>query len=584
MENNSKIKSIQVIKEKVFQTLDYPESKTFLASLTAFFLVMTSVISGLIVILETDVNLESQYSLIFIGIEIFVTLIFITEYILRFWSSPINPEYKNSEIIKLKYGISFMGMIDLVTAVLFTLTLLLPFENEGLKIAGLYRLIVFLKLVRYSESFEVIWAVVKRKKEELLITLMLSLLLMFFGATIIYIAEHDAQPDKFTNLFSSMWFTAINLFTIGYGEMVPITPLGKITSAIVSVLGITLFLLPVSVIGSGFIDEIQERNPHYDVCPNCNKAFQKGALLRDLNQKRRGRPSKIMKLVLEAQKAKEIPKLTPRQQKLRKYYKLIQFRFPRTFAQLIIFFFFMTFITLNVLAIMVETNPTLSQELRVALNSVYIFSIIVFTIEYILRIWSCPASEEEKYEDSNQGRLKYVRSPFAIVDLIVIIGLFLMLIPDQLVPVSRRYFLIPLLFVVFKIGHFIDVFSISGLIFKETKREFLGTLFICIIFLIFSSAAIYYVENRAQPNKFSSIPATLWFGIVTFTTTGFGDIYPVTTLGRFMTVCFAFVGVALFTLPSGILGASFFSSMQEYRLHKICPNCGYILSKPKIRK
>ena len=131
---------------------------------------------------------------------------------------------------------------------------------------------------------------------------------------------------------------------------------------------------------------------------------------------------------------------------------------------------------------------------------------------------------------------------------------------------------------------FIDVFSVSGLIFKETKREFLGTLFICIIFLIFSSAAIYYVENSAQPNKFSSIPATLWFGIVTFTTTGFGDMYPVTTLGRFMTVCFAFVGVALFTVPSGILGASFFSSMQEYRLHKICPNCGYILSKPKIRK
>ncbi len=107
------------------------------------------------------------------------------------------------------------------------------------------------------------------------------------------------------------------------------------------------------------------------------------------------------------------------------------------------------------------------------------------------------------------------------------------------------------------------------IIFKDTKREFIGAIQICIIFLIFSSAAIYFVENSAQPNKFSSIPATLWFGIITFTTTGFGDVYPVTTAGRFLTICFAFVGVALFTLPAGLLGASFFSSMQEYRLHNI---------------
>lgn len=572
------------LKRKVYEALNYPESKTISGKLLALLLISMSTISGLTVMLETDVNLNAQLFFTFIIIEVIASIIFILEYILRFWSSSIRSEYNNDELKKYKYGVSFLGMIDLITVILFILVLILPFENEGLKIAKLYRLIVLLKLMRYSESFEIIWAVIKRKKEELLITFMLSLLLMFFGSIVIYIAEHEAQPDKFTNLFSSMWFTAINLFTIGYGEMVPVTPLGKITSAVVSVLGITLFLLPVSVIGSGFIDEIQERNPHYDDCPNCNTKIKNSAFLKDLNKKKRGRPSKILKLVMEAQKAKKTIELTPRKKLLAKYYNLINFRFPKSFAQIIIFLFFMTFITLNVLAIMVETNPILSQELRPILNTVYILSIIVYTIEYIIRIWSCPASEQEKYDDSNRGRLKYAYSPFAVVDLIVIIALYLMLIPGQLIPSTRQYFLIPFLFVVFKIGHFIDIFSVSGLIFKETKREFLGTLFICIIFLIFSSAAIYYAEHKAQPNKFSSIPATLWFGIVTFTTTGFGDIYPITTLGRFLTVSFAFMGVALFTLPAGILGASFFSSMQEYRLFKICPNCGYILSKPKIRK
>ncbi|MFX1340603.1 MAG: ion transporter, partial [Promethearchaeota archaeon] len=570
------------LKEQCFDGLNFPESKSVLARCMAFFLISASIMSGIISILETEENLAIRYSSIFFIFGIILVGIFSLEYALRLWSSEINPKYKDVKLKRLKFIISFKGIIDLGSAILFFLALIIIGNYEWMEGLRILRVIALFKLIRYSESFQIIFDVILRKKEELLITFMLSLLLLFFGSILMYVAEHEAQPDKFTNLFSSMWFTAINLFTIGYGEMVPKTPLGKVISGVVSVLGITLFLLPASVIGSGYIDELKERNPQYEVCPNCNTTIQKEALFRDIYKKRRGRLPKIIKQVLEAEKAKELPKLTPQQQIKRKYYNLIQFRFPRGMSQIIVFLFFMTFITLNVLAIMVETNPQLSKELRPVLNTVYIVSIIVFTSEYALRIWSCAGSEKEAYQDPTHGKWNYLKSPLAIVDLIVIIALYLMLIPGQLVPGTRQFFLILLMFVVFKIGHFIDVFSISGLIFKDTKREFLSTMFICFLFLIFTSSTIYFFEHRAQPHKFSSILATLWFGIVTLTTTGFGDVYPVTTAGRFLTVCFAFIGVALFTLPAGILGSSFFSSMQEYRLHRICPKCGFILSKPKI--
>ncbi len=389
------------LKESIFRFLDFPHSKDFLARFVAFWLILASISSGLTAILETEGVLKSNFNIILIIIEIISGSVFILEYILRLWVSSFNPEYKNYKIKPFRYVISLMGIIDLVSVVSFILFLIFLFEQELMNAIILIRLLPFLKMIRYSESFEIIWTVIKRKKEELLISLMLSLLLMFFSAVFMYIAEYDAQPDDFTNLFSSMWFTAINLFTIGYGDMVPITPFGKFVSAIVSFLGITLFLLPASVIASGFVDEIQERNPQYDVCPNCNKKFDKDKFLKDIHKKREGKPSGIVMQILEAEKSKTLPILTSHQRVQHKFYNLFQYRYPKSKGQIIVFLFFSVIIVLNVLAIMVETNPNLSQELRSILVSVYFFSGVVFIIEYTIRFWSCTVSEQEEYQDRN---------------------------------------------------------------------------------------------------------------------------------------------------------------------------------------
>ncbi|MFX1392474.1 MAG: potassium channel family protein [Promethearchaeota archaeon] len=567
MAKKTVIKEKRSLKNRLYDVLNFPSSKTLMGYFVALWFIVISIVSGIVTMLETMRDLQ-QYFTIFSIIGIISGFIFILEYFLRIWVSNVKAESKRFTYMK-----SVFGIIDLIIAISFLLSFIFPFVK-------LLRIFVFLKIIRYSQSMEIIWAVFKKKRVEFLITLILSALLLFFASILMYFAEYRSQG---WNLFNSMWFTAINLFTIGYGDMVPVTPQGKFISAVVSILGITLFLLPTSVIASGFIDEIKERNPQYDICPNCNKQLEKGKFLKDLNQRSRGRPSNAIRKAIEAEKSKEPIKLSSTQRIQNKCYNLIEFRFPKTIGQIIIFFFFATMITLNVLAIMISTNPSLSQEIRPLIIYVLLISIIVFTIEFLIRLWCCVASEREEYEDSFKGRLKYLSSPLIIADLIFLFSLYITLILF-LFSIELQYILMLRLFIVFKIGHFIDVFGVVGNIFKDVKKEFVISILICIIFLILSCTVIYSVENGAQPDIFSSIPATIWFGVITFTTTGFGDIYPVTTLGRFLTICLAFIGVTLFTLPAGILGASFFSSMQEYYLHKICPECGFILSKPKIQK
>jgi voltage-gated potassium channel len=574
--------SIQKLEKRIFQALDYPTSKEYSAYTLTLLIVFAIVSSALIAILETESVLLLKYSLTFRIIEVISFLVFILEYVLRLWTSEINPEYKKIKNKQLKYVISPLGIIDLVCVISLILSFIIPFENAWRNFTRLLRLIVFFKSIRYFEAIDVIWDVVKRKKEELIMTFLFSLILLFISSFFILIAEHEAQPDKFTNLFSAMYWAGITMFTIGYGDIYPVTPMGKIIAAIVAFLGITLFLLPSSVITAGFIDEIQERYPHYDYCPNCNKEFVESKSLKDL------RKSRKFKKILEQEQTNETKietrELDTYKRIQLKIFDLLENKYPTALTPKLLSFLYLIFIGFIAFTIMIESNPKLSQEFRPQLIAIYIISAIVFTIEYAARLWICPLCGQEKYPDNIYGRVNYARRPFAIIDLIVLLTFYLQLFFSLAFGIEIMFFIILRLLVIFKIGHLTDMFNLFWNVFKEYFKEFLTSLFLCFLFLIYCSTIMFSIEHDAQPDKFSNIITTLWWGIITFTTVGYGDVYAVTTPGHFFTILFAFAGVALFTLPAGILGASFFSSMKKYRLHKVCPKCGYILSKPKFQQ
>jgi len=121
-----------------------------------------------------------------------------------------------------------------------------------------------------------------------------------------------------------------------------------------------------------------------------------------------------------------------------------------------------------------------------------------------------------------------------------------------------------------------------GVVLRSRREELFVTLFVVIVLLVFASSAMYYVENEAQPEQFSSIPASMWWGAATLTTVGYGDVYPITPVGRLLGAAIAVLGVGLFALPTGILASAFSEELQKKRRRErlVCPHCGREIEKP----
>ncbi len=251
--------------------------------------------------------------------------------------------------------------------------------------------------------------------------------------------------------------------------------------------------------------------------------------------------------------------------------------------------FLLVLILLNVGAVIVETLPGLSLEQKRVLAVFDVFSVAVFTVEYIARIWSCTV--DPRYADPFRGRLRYARSFYGIVDVLAIapfyIGLWLLgsAGPITLVGLltSQKYDLRFLRILrlmrfarVFKIGRYTEAVDRLKAVFNARKSDLGVALIGLVIILILASSAMYYVENDDQPETFSSIPASMWWGMNTLTTVGYGDVRPSTNGGKLLGGLIQLVGIAFFALPAGILAAGYEDEARRKREAKsgLCPTCG----------
>lgn len=239
--------------------------------------------------------------------------------------------------------------------------------------------------------------------------------------------------------------------------------------------------------------------------------------------------------------------------------------------------FIITLIILNVLAVMLETVPSLHDEAYEQEFFRYfdLVSVIIFTIEYVLRVWS--SNHEEKYKHSIKGRLKYMLSAGALIDLLAILPFYLHAIIGLDLRVLRMLRLMRF-FRLFRLTAYMKSAQMIINVFKSRVNELLLSLVLVIFLIIFSSCALYFAEHNHPVNKelFTSIPATIWWSVVTLTTTGYGDMYPMTTLGKMMAGVIMLTGVAFFALPAGIITAGFLEEFRKNKKHRHakCPHCG----------
>ncbi|MBK9441484.1 MAG: ion transporter [Comamonadaceae bacterium] len=205
-------------------------------------------------------------------------------------------------------------------------------------------------------------------------------------------------------------------------------------------------------------------------------------------------------------------------------------------------------IILNAVAVVVESTPQ-PEVVYQWLARFENFSLWIFLIEYILRIWVC--NENKQFAHPITGRLRYMITPLAIIDLITILPFLLQLVG---INISMLRILRTLRLLKFaRLVRYSKAYLFIKVAILSRKDEFLIGFFLMMVTLLIASSLMYLAEHDAQPKLFSSIPAAFWWGVITFTSVGYGDVYPVTTLGKIIGGFFAIVGISVFALPTAIL-------------------------------
>ena len=241
--------------------------------------------------------------------------------------------------------------------------------------------------------------------------------------------------------------------------------------------------------------------------------------------------------------------------------------------------FIIILIMLNITAVMLETVPDIYEPYKEFFDNFDLVSLIIFTIEYVLRVWS--SNHDPRYSHSLHGRLRYMMSTDALIDLLAILPFYVHVFVGFDLRVFRIFRLLRFLRL-FRLTAYMKSARMVKNIFKTRANELMLSLVLILFFIIIASCLLYFAEHLAQPKVFSSIPATIWWAVVTATSVGYGDMVPVTTLGKTLSGILSLSGLAVFALPAGIITAGFLEEMRKIKPPKIhvCPHCGKSLDHP----
>lgn len=230
------------------------------------FIMILIILNVIIVMLETVDHLYAAYTREFFLVEVVSVLIFSVEYVSRVWSATAHPDYSHPVWGRLQYATSPYMVIDLLAILPFFVGAII--DLRFLRALRLLRFLRLLKLTRYSESLQMFIQALRLKREELVITSIVGVILLLVASSMMYFAERGAQPDEFSSIPAALWWGVITLTTVGYGDVTPVTPIGRLLGAGVAILGIGLFALPASILASGFIEAARGELVQ---CPHCGE-------------------------------------------------------------------------------------------------------------------------------------------------------------------------------------------------------------------------------------------------------------------------------------------------------------------------
>lgn len=221
----------------------------------AIFVVIATIVS----IIETEPLIFNKYSHILLALDAIFIVLLSTEFLFRMWVAAEGPGPDSATMKRLKFVFSFYSLIDLLV-IFSAVAPFIGFDLSVLRIIRLFRLMALAKLGRISLAMRQISLAIYARRFELWLTVGFAVFLLVIGATLLYWAEGDVQPDKFGSIPRALWWSMATLTTVGYGDVAPITPLGKFLASLTAVIGIGLVALPTGILASAFSEALQEEH------------------------------------------------------------------------------------------------------------------------------------------------------------------------------------------------------------------------------------------------------------------------------------------------------------------------------------
>ena len=265
---------METVKNYIFRIIRTDSEGDTASKIFDIFIISLIILSAVTIIADTF-PLSETFRRISRYIEVFSVIIFTIEYILRVWTSDMLYPKLSPVKARIRYIFSFMALVDLFAILPFYLPMLISIDLRALRLLRVMRLMRVFKVGRYTSALSTIVAVLKNKSSQLISSTFVVLLLLLVSSIIMYSVENPAQPEVFSNAFSGLWWAVSTLTTIGYGDIIPVTPFGKILSGIIALLSIGLVAVPAGIISAGFMEQTKDHEDSEDdtkhYCPYCGK-------------------------------------------------------------------------------------------------------------------------------------------------------------------------------------------------------------------------------------------------------------------------------------------------------------------------
>ena len=279
-------------RRKIYEILQ-PDDGASVLSRTFDWLITSLIFLSVVIVFATTFDLPLRVMRILLILESLASIVFTVEYVLRIVTADFLYPRSGAIVSRVKYITSVMAIIDLAAILPFWLPMFLPGTMLGLRGFRLFRLLRIFKLNRYSDAMKSLGEVIASKKRELFGSVFIVFIIMLISSLLMYSAEHDAQPDVFRNAFSGLWWAVATLTTVGYGDIYPVTALGRLVGTVIAFSGLAAVAIPTGIISSGLMEHYYSQDKGTDRIAK-NKACEQERdrlaqeqieLLRDISEK-----------------------------------------------------------------------------------------------------------------------------------------------------------------------------------------------------------------------------------------------------------------------------------------------------------